>query len=147
MEKLADSKKRVCPMDEHERFVKFYDLIPEIFRSYTANFGWTIGLLSAANGWILSSDKSREFIHKSPLAFFGLLLAIFLIGFIHSGACWAFYQRSQQKIAQLSANYEDLDPLPFREYEITQSIFLFNLLMSWSLLGALLTMIIAAHQA
>ena len=145
METPVSSQQRICPMDEHERFAKFYDLIPEIFRAYTANFVWTAGYLTVAGGWILGSDKSRAFIHDSDLAYFGLLLAVFVIGSLHTVGCWNFYQRSQKRIAQLNRDYKDLYPLPFQDFEISRPIFLLNLLLSWSLVGTLITMIIAAH--
>jgi hypothetical protein len=141
------SAKRVCPMDEHERFVKFYDLIPEIFRSYTANFVWTVGLLTLANGWFLSSASSRDFIRGSAAAYLSAILVVSAVGLIHTVSCWWYYRRSQVKIAQLTTEYTDLHPLPFQDYEIKRSIFLVNLLVSWALVICLIVMITAAHTS
>ncbi len=141
------SSKRVCPMDEHERFAKFYDVIPEIFRSYIANFVWAVGLLSLANGWLLSSASSREFIRDSVSAYLGIIAVVSTIGWIHTVSCWIFYRRSQQKIAQLTTEYKDLHPLPFQDYEISKSILLVNLLLSWSLVTCLIILATAAHAS
>lgn len=60
-----ESAKRSCPMDERERFSRLYDVIIDIFKSYTANFVWTVGLLSLTAGWFISSESSRAFIQRS----------------------------------------------------------------------------------
>jgi hypothetical protein len=146
MEKLAASK-QVCPMNEQERFAKFYDVIPEIFRSYMSNFVWTIGYLTVANGWILSSGQSRDFIRNSNSAYLGSIAAVSIIGLLHTVGCWNFYQRSQKRIAQLTTDYEGLYPLPFQDYEISRPIFLSNLLLSWSLIVCLIVLINAAHTS
>ncbi len=137
--------KRVCPMNERERFAKFYDTIPEILRTYVSNFTWVVGLLTIANGWILSSASSRKFIRGNETAYVGVIIVVVAIGLLHTAGCWYFYQLSQKRIAQLTADYEDLYPLPFEDYKISRPIFLINLLISWSLVLGLIVMIIAAH--
>jgi hypothetical protein len=132
-------------MDEHERFVKFYDVIPEIFRSYVANFVWAVGLLSLANGWLISSESSRAFIRDSKPAYLTLTLVVFVIGVLHTASCLIFFRRSQEKITQLTTEYKDLHPLPFRDYEITKSILIVNLLLSWSLVFGLIILATATH--
>jgi hypothetical protein len=143
----AVSPKRKCPLDKRERFVKLYDLIVDIFRTYTANFVWTAGLFSVANGWFLSSTSSRDFIRDSLPAFRGAILVVCVVGLLHTGSCWMYYRRSQERIAQLAAEYEDLHPLPFRDYEIRTSIFIVNLLVSWALVAGLLAFLVAAHSS
>jgi hypothetical protein len=146
MESSAPSK-QVCPLKEDERFKKFYDLIPEIFRTYMANFVWTVGLLSVANGWFLSSTSSREFIRNSVSAYLAAILVVVAVGLLHTASCWMYYRRSQDRIGQLKREYENLSPLPFQDYEITRTILLVNLLVSWSLLAGLITLVIAAHTS
>jgi len=136
---------RVCPMDEHERFAKFYDLIPEIFRSYTANFGWAVGLLTLVNGWLLSSESSCKFIGDSLAACLAVIVVVFIIGVLHTVSCWIFYRRSQEKITQLTTEYKDLHPLPFKDYEISKSIFVINLLLSWSVVICFIILATAAY--
>ncbi len=145
--KSQAASKRVCPMDEHERFAKFYDLIPEIFRSYIANFVWAVGLFSLANGWLLSSASSRQFIRDSVSAYLGVILVVFTIGLLHTISCWIFYRRSQEKIAQLTTEYKDLHPLPFQDYEVSKPILLVNLLLSWSLVTCFIILATAAHTS
>jgi glucose-6-phosphate-specific signal transduction histidine kinase len=139
------SAQKTCPLDERERFTRFYEVIPEVLRAYTANFGWTVGLLSAVIGWIISSETTRAFIGSNPSVYYDLILAVVLIGLLHTAACWNFYQISQKKIAQLTKNYTDLEPLPFEDYRITGQTFVINLLISWALLISLIVMLSAAH--
>jgi hypothetical protein len=139
--------KRACPMDEHERFAKFYDAIPDNFRAYSANFVWTVGLFSLANGWLLSSASSREFIRTSVPAYVGALVVTSMIGLLHTAVCWGFYLRSQARIAQLTTEYEDLSPLPFRDYEISRPILAVNLLVSWASIASLIILLTAAHTS
>jgi hypothetical protein len=134
-------------MDEHERFAKFYDLIPDIFRAYMANFAWTVGLLSVANGWFLSSASSRDFIRGSVSAYLGAVLVVSIIGLLHTASCWMYYRHSQEMIAQLTTEYKDIYPLPFQHYEISRSVLLVNLLVSWSLVVSLIIMVTAAHTS
>jgi hypothetical protein len=143
----SESLKRVCPMDEHERFVKFYDAIPDNFRSYSANFVWTVGLFCLANGWLLSSASSRDFIRTSVLAYVGALIVTSTIGLLHTAVCWGFYLRSQARITQLTTEYEDLSPLPFRDYEISRPILAVNLLVSWASITSLIVLLTAAHTS
>ena len=140
-----ESAKRPCPMDEHERFIRLYDLILDIFKTYTANFVWTVGLLSLAMGWLLSSDSSRAFIQRSGTAFFGAVLVVGIIAIIHTVASWWYYQRSQQTIAEITAKYDDLYPLPFRHYEIRTSVLTGNLLVAWVLAAGLVAFLVAAR--
>jgi hypothetical protein len=139
------SPKRKCPMEERERFIRLYDVIVDIFRTYTANFVWTVGLLSLANGWFLSSSNSRDFIRASVPAYFGAILVVSIVGLIHTTSSWMYYRRSQERIAQLITDYTDLHPLPFRDYEIRASMLVVNLLVSWSLVAGLITFVVAAH--
>jgi hypothetical protein len=134
-------------MDERERFTKLYDFIVEIFRTYMANFVWTVGLLSLANGWFLSSTSSRDFIRSSAPAYVGAILVACILGLVHTGSSWIYYRRSQEKIAQLTAEYKDLHPLPYRDYEIRASILVNNLLVSWALLIGLIIFLVAAHTS
>ena len=141
------SPKRECPMDERERFTKLYDFIVEIFRTYMTNFVWTVGLLSLANGWLLSSTSSRDFIRGSVPACVGAILVTCILGLVHTGSNWMYYRRSQEKIAQLSSEYKDLHPLPYRDYEIRPSIFINNLLVSWTLVIGLIVFVVAAYTS
>jgi hypothetical protein len=134
-------------MDERERFAKLYDVIVDIFRTYSANFVWTVGLLSLANGWFLSSSSSRDFIRGSVAAYLGAILVIAVLGIIHTGSSWMYYRRSQERIAQLTTEYRDLRPLPFRDYEIRGSILVANLLVSWMLVAGLIAFVVAAHTS
>lgn len=139
------SSKRDCPMDERERFGKLYELIVDIFRSYTTNFVWTVGLFSLAIGWLFSSANGRDFIRSSRLAFIGAVLIVIVIGLVHTASCWWYYRRSQQKIAQLEADYQGLHPLPFRDYEIRRSILVANLVVAWTLAVGLITFFVGAR--
>jgi hypothetical protein len=144
---LPSASKRACPMDEHERFVKFYDFIPEIFRSYVANITWTVGLLILVNGWILSSESTRAFIQGNKPAYLALILAVVITGVLHTTSCLLFYRRSREKINQLTTEYKDLHPLPFREYEIRKSILIINFILSWSLIISLIILATAAYAS
>ena len=141
----AVAPKRPCPMEERERFVKLYDAIVDLFRSYMANFVWTIGLLSLASGWLLSSSSSRDFIRGSVLAYLGAILVVGCIGLVHTGVCWMYFRRSRERISQLTTDYGNLHPLPFRDYEIRPSVLALNLLVSWALIAGLLAFVFAAH--
>jgi hypothetical protein len=141
------SPKRKCPMEERERFSRLYDVIVDIFRSYTANFVWTVGLLSLANGWFLSSSSSRDFIRASVPAYLGAIFVVSIIGLLHTGGSLMFYRRSRERIAQLVTEYTDLNPLPFRDYEIHASVLIVNLLASWMLVAGLITFVVSAHTS
>ncbi len=140
-----ESAKRPCPMDERERFSKLYDVILDIFKTYTANFVWTVGLLAVAAGWLLSSESSRAFIQRSGLAFVGAVLVVIIIGLIHTVASWWYFQRSRETVAEMAGTYDDLRPLPFRHYEIRPSVLIGNLLVSWTLTAGLIAFLVAAR--
>ena len=141
------SPKRECPMDERERFAKLYDVIVDIFRNFTANLVWTVGLLSLANGWFLSSSSSRDFIRGSTPAYLGAILVVSLLGLVHTASCWMYYRRSRDRIVQLTTEYTNLHPLPYREYEIRVSVLIVSLLVSWALVAGLIAFIVAAHTS
>ena len=145
--KPLESAKRTCPMDERERFSKLYDVILDIFKSYMANFAWTVGLLSLAIGWLLSSESSRAFIQRSLIAFLGAVLVVAIIGLLHTVASWWYYQRSQETIAEITGTYDDLHPLPFRHYEIRPSVLIGNLLVAWILVAGLIAFLVAARTS
>lgn len=133
-------------MDERERFAKLYDVIVDIFRSFTANFVWTIGLLTLANGWFLSSSSTQDFMRHSTTAYLAALLVVSLVGLLHTASGLMYWRRSRAKIAQLATEYTNLHPLPFRDYEIRVSVLVVNLLVSWTLVAGLITFIVAAHS-
>lgn len=137
--------KRKCPIDERERFLKLYELIVEIFRSYVSNFVWTVGLFTLAIGWLLNSTESRLFIASDPFAFGAALAVVSIIALIHSGASRAYYHRSRDRVAQMAAEYEDLHPLPFREYEIRSSVFWMNLVVNLTLAAGLIVFLVVAY--
>ena len=139
--------KRKCPVGEGERFIRLYELIVEIYRAYVANFVWTVGLFAVAIGWFLNSTESRMFIRSSPVAFGCTLAAVSIIALIHSGASWAYCQRSRQRVTQMATHYEDLQPLPFRDYEIRVSIFLMNLGVSITLAVGLIVFLVVAYAS
>lgn len=145
--KPLESGKRTCPMDEHERFAKLYDVVLDIYRSYSANFVWTVGLLSLAAGWFISSDSSRAFIQGSSVAFLAAVLVVGVIGLIHSVGCWWFYRRSKDMITEITVAYDDLRPLPFAQYEIRASVLVLNLLVSWAVVAGLIAFLIAARAS
>jgi hypothetical protein len=134
-------------MEERERFSRLFDVCMAIFRSYNANLVWTVGLLSLANGWFLSSSSSRDFIRDSVPAFLGAILVISILGLVHTGASLMYYRRSRERIAQLVSEYSDLHPLPFRDYEIHASVLIVNLLASWMLVAGLITFVVSAHTS
>jgi hypothetical protein len=145
--KPLESERRPCPMDERERFIKLYEVILDIFKSYTANFVWTVGLLSLAAGWFISSESSRGFIHRSLLAFLGAVVVVIIVGLIHTVASWWYFQRSQETIAEMANTYDDLQPLPFRHYEIRPSVLIGNLLVSWTVTVGLIAFLVAARMS
>ena len=106
------------PDGRARRFARLYDVIIDIYRTYTTNFVWTVGLLTLANGWFLSSSSGRDFIRSSVPAYLGAILVVSTVGLLHTGGSWMYYRRSKERIAQLVSEYTDLHPLPFRDYEI-----------------------------
>ena len=142
-----EAAKRKCPMDERERFAKLYDVILDIFKSYMANFVWTAGLFSLAIGWFISSDSGRAFIRNSRIAFVGAVLVLGIITLVHTVSCWWYYRRSQETIAQISREYDDLQPLPYRHYEIRPSVLIGNLLVNWTLAAGLVAFLVAARTS
>lgn len=137
--------KQKCPMEKRERFSRLYDVIVEIYRTYNSNFVWTVGLLSLANGWFISSSSSRDFIRTSVPAFLGTIVVAGTMGILHTLGSWMFYRRSRERITELTTEYTDLHPLPFRDYEIRRSVLVVNLILSWLLVAGLITFVVAAH--
>jgi len=137
--------KQKCPMEKRERFIRLYDVILDIYRTYNSNFVWTVGLLSLSIGWFLSSSSSRDFIRTSVPAFIGAILVASTIGILHTVGSWMFYRHSQERITELTTEYTNLQPLPFRVYEIRRSILVLNLIVSWMLVAGLITFVVAAH--
>jgi hypothetical protein len=141
---VEPTTKRTCPLDEKERFVKLYDVIAEGFRSYTQNVVWTAGLLVGSIGWFLQSDSARNFVHVNPTARIGAAVVVVLVAALHTAASWLYYKHSQMRIDLLESEYDDLHPLPYKDFRIRGIVFVINLVLNWALAGGLIVLIITA---
>lgn len=92
-------------MNHEDKFKLQYESLQDTFKGYVENVMKTLASIVVAIGWILTSDKSRDFLSMQRTAYVWVLVAIIVMSILHAVVSVNYYFRSQKKIALL----EDLD--------------------------------------
>ena len=146
--KASERDKAKAPevMALKDKFDLMYESLKDTFKGYVDNVVKTWASTIIVIGWILTSDKSRDFLVQQRAAYLWLLVAIVVITILHAGVCINYYFRSQTKIDLLIEDFTNRKP-PFIEedyytgYKITPKIIGTNLLASLFLFAVLFIMI------
>lgn len=134
------------PMSDTVKFSLLYESLEKNYDSYSGNVIATAGFILLAVGWFLTSKEARGLIRTGGASLFRVVLAvIFLFGIIHTTASVAYYGESAGKMRTI-LRFGNLEPLPFRDYEITMGLLVLNLVLNWLLLAALAFIVSAAHR-
>jgi hypothetical protein len=129
-------------LNDNEKFTLLYQSLIDVMNGYVENVMKTLASTIIAIGWMVTSEKSREFL-ASPNAssyFYLSLTAIVVISIIHAGASIGLHLRSQ-KIMLLLLNLDVAEPKYYEGYQITAPHLIANLIMNLSLFAILFSMI------
>lgn len=141
-----DKAKALEVMALKDKFDLMYESFKDTFKGYVDNVFKTWASIIIAIGWILTSDKSRDFLAQQRAAYMWLLVAIVVITILHSGVCICYYWRSKKKYDLLINDFTKRQPTFIEEgyykgYKITALIIGTNLLASLFLFAVLFMMI------
>ena len=117
-----------------------FKALEDNYARYFDNIFKTTGFIVIAIGWILTSDKSREFLEKNSLAYWVSLGGTFLIACGHAVALGYGYISSIKLIQQLrEIGY--IDCRYFKHYQISYIQICGSILSDSILFAALLTIL------
>ncbi len=133
-------------MDVKDKFDLMYESLKDTFKGCVENAVRTWASTIIAIGWILTSDKSRDFLSKQRAAYWWLLVAIVVISILHAGVCIVYYRRSQNKINLLERDFTSgaspyIEKEYYMGYKLTPLIIGTNLLVSLFLFAVLFMMV------
>ena len=133
-------------MDAKDKFDLLYEALKDEFKGQTDNLVRTWAGIGLAIGWILTSDKSREFLAKETTAYRWLLAAIVVISLIHALVSIAYYLRSRHVFDLLIREFTDIDPLYiekecYSSYKLTRLMIAQGLMVSFFLFAVLFMMV------
>lgn len=131
-------------MKKPEKFNLLHTLLIDILKTYSDNTMKTLASVIIALGWIVTSDKAREFLASEDAIFYYYLslISILFISIIHVGASNRFYKWSQKTVEMLS-RLNFAEPEYYEDYMITKPLLIGNLIMNLSLFTILFTMILS----
>ena len=104
---------RATPKEEHELL---YGIIKD-FHDSIIDFEFKHGvILSVILGWIITSDKARDFISKSPIAYICIIIVMILLTTFHF--IWVRVYSSRSKSAREAIRELDYMPVEFADLRI-----------------------------
>ena len=123
-------------MSEKDAFTFLFEILKDLNKSYVENVMATLGFILLSMGWMVTSEKAREFLRQNRPMRIGALIVIFTIAIIHSGVSIALWYVSNEKHQQIVAlNYTTAEY--FEVYRLTRLHVALNLLMNLSAFGLL----------
>ena len=81
-------------MGEQETFKLIYDSLVDFHKAYVTNVMNTLAFIVIATGWILTSDKSRDYLSRNKTGRWVSLFVIVIIAVIHTVVSVGLYQVS-----------------------------------------------------
>jgi hypothetical protein len=122
-----------------------FKALEDNYARYFDNIFKVVGFIIIATGWILTSDKSREFLQKNIVAYRISIGATFLIACGHAVALGFGYISSLKLIEQLrEVGY--IDCKYFKHYQISYIQICGSVLSDTLLFTALLTILISLRR-
>ena len=131
-------------MKKPDKFNLLHTLLIDILKTYSDNTMKTLASVIIALGWMVTSDKAREFLASDSAIFYYYLslIALVFISIIHISASSRFYKWSQKTVTLLS-KLNFAEPEYYEDYVITKPLLIGNLIMNLSLLTILFAMILS----
>ncbi len=128
-----------------ERFEILHKSLKDIFDEYTNDVLKSIAYLLLAIGWIVTSDRSREFLRGNNQAYRVAIIIVLVIALLHTGlAYWAF-DRSQ-RISDLLVGLNYLPQDYYSHLKLTPIVFIGNLTLHLGLFAALFFLLVALRS-
>lgn len=116
-------------IDDKEKFSLVYESLKDIYSDYETDAMKTLAFLIICIGWLINSDKTRDFIQKNRSIKVSAIAVLAVTWLIHINASSRAYVASQNRISMLS-NLNYLDLKFFQNYEITIEHLLSNLMQN-----------------
>ena len=124
-------------MSEQDAFVLLFDILKDLNKSYVENVMATLGFVLLAMGWIVTSDKAREFIGGNKNVRGAAIFLIVAIAIIHSAISIVLLKISHNQFEQIvDLNYTKFEY--FSVYKLSIAHVALNLVMNigaFTLLG------------
>ena len=139
------STRSVSDVSPQERFEILHKSLKDILDEYTNDVLRSIAYLLLAIGWIVTSDRSREFLRGNKRAYRVAIIIVLLIALLHTGLAYWTFDRSQR----MSDLLVELNYLPHDYYshlKITPIIFVGNLTLHLGLFATLFFLLVALRS-
>ncbi len=127
-------------MGKDELFKLVYDALIDLSKLYTDYVITALTIIVIAIGWVLTSEKCRDFLSRNRSGYLTSLTAISVIATIYSIVSIGFYSMSQRKFRLL----EGLKYVDYKYYQdsvISLHLILLNLLLNLTMFALLFIVI------
>lgn len=123
-------------VDVEKRYKIIYESLKDLHNEYIIDVMKTIALLIVCLGWLITSDKGRDFFKKNRTARISSIIILLLLCIININISIRSYRFSRDKITELSIlNY--IEPKYYQNYEISTELLVLNLIVHTALFALL----------
>ncbi|MFX0137180.1 MAG: hypothetical protein ACFFDN_26305 [Candidatus Hodarchaeota archaeon] len=133
-------------IDIKERYILIYESLKDIYNDYIIDVVKTVAFLIICLGWLITSDKSRNFVKKNKATRMASIIIIVLLFILNIHTAIKAYNFSQDKISELSLlNY--IEPKYYENYAITTDLLVSNIILHTALFALLVVILISLKEA
>ncbi|BBO85789.1 hypothetical protein DSCO28_63550 [Desulfosarcina ovata subsp. sediminis] len=108
--------------------------LQSIYTNYLSNFWTALGSALIVIGWLLTSEKARNYLASDRFAKFAVLFVLFVCAVGHIRIAFLFYNASQEKMRLLGNLGNALSPVYYNNYGIMLDRLIINIVIIFVLL-------------
>jgi len=127
-------------IDVEKRYKIIHESLKDLHNEYVIDVMKTIALLIICLGWLITSDKGRDFFKKNRTARVSSIIILVLLCVININISIRAYRFSYDKITELSIlNY--IEPKYYENYEVSTELLVLNLIVHTALFALLVVIL------
>ena len=132
-------------IEPKEKFDFVFSSFKDVHNAYVIDVMKTIALLVICLGWLITSDKCRDFIRKTKTARVSSIIILVLLCIINISTSIRAYRFSQDKITELSI-LKYIEPIYYKNYEISVGFLAANLIVHTALFALLIVILFSLKE-